>query len=261
MIKRMISVVMVISTLFSVGCSKQASATKELSAKEFTISAAASLKEPLEEIIQQYKGQADVRINVNFGGSGTLQKQIEEGAPVDLFISAGKNQVSTLIDKGLGDKSTYKELLTNSLVLIVSNNYDKNIKSLEDLENKDVKLALGEINTVPVGQYSKEALENTKLWEKFKSKIVYARDVKSVLNYVENGEAEAGIVYYSDAVNLKNSYIAIKIPEDIHESIVYPMVLIAESENKASVIKFMEFMSTSQAKEIFLKYNFSVKEN
>lgn len=261
MIKRIISVVMVISSLFSVGCSKQASATRELNGKEFTISAAASLKDPLEEIIQQYKGQAGVNINVNFGGSGTLQKQIEEGAPVDLFISAGKNQVSTLIDKGLGDKSTYKELLTNSLVLIVSNNYDKNIKSLEDLENKDVKLALGEIQTVPVGQYSKEALENAKHWEELKNKIVYARDVKSVVNYVENGEAEAGIVYYSDAVNLKNSYIAVKIPEDTHESIVYPMVLIAESENKASVIKFMEFMNTSEAKEIFLKYNFSVKEN
>jgi molybdate transport system substrate-binding protein len=261
MIKRIISVVMVISTLFSVGCSKQASATKELSAKEFTISAAASLKEPLEEIIQQYEGQADIRINVNFGGSGTLQKQIEEGAPVDLFISAGKSQINALIDKSLVDKSTYKELLTNSLVLIVSNNYDKNINTLEALQRKDIKLALGETQTVPVGQYSKEALVNTKQWEKFKDKIVYAKDVKAVLNYVENGEAEAGIVYYSDAIDLKNSYIAYEIPEDTHESIVYPMVLITESENKASVIEFIEFMSTSQAKEIFLKYNFSVKEN
>lgn len=246
-----------ISCLFYYGCaSRQESGTKKL-----TISAAASLKEPLEKIIEQYEKETNNEVNINIGGSGSLQKQIEEGAPVDLFISAGKSQIEALIDKGLADKDSYKELLSNSLVLIVSSEYDKNIKSMDSLKDKDITLALGEAETVPVGQYSKEYLENVKLWERFQSKIVYAKDVRAVLNYVEKGEAEAGIVYFSDAVNLKNSYIAFKIPEDTHKPIVYPIVVMDKSNNKAAALDLIKFMEKPQVREIFKSYNFNVKDN
>jgi molybdate transport system substrate-binding protein len=248
---------LIIIGLFSSGC-KNVQVTKT---NELTISAAASLKEPLEDISKQYEKQTSIRVNLNFGSSGSLQKQIEEGAPVDLFISAGKSQVDSLIKKQLADKNTYIELLTNSLVLIVSNNYNKNITSMDLLKNKSIKLAIGETATVPVGQYSKEFLQKTNLWNSFLDKIIYARDVKSVLNYVENGEAEAGIIYSSDAVNLRNSYIAYRIPEDTHSPIVYPLIAMENSKNNALVKSFIEFLQDVQTKEIFKKYNFDVKDN
>lgn len=254
---KVIIALLVISSIFCSGCNR----LQQANAKELTISAAASLKEPLEEIVKQYEKATDIKVNINFGGSGTLQKQIEQGAPVDLMISAGKGQIDAIMNKGIADKSTYSEVLSNTLVLIVSNSYDKNINSIEMLKDKDIMLALGETAVVPVGQYSKEFLQNIKLWESFENKIVYAKDVKAVLNYVENGEAEAGIVYYSDAVNLKNSYIAYKIPEDTHSPIVYPMVVIEKSKNKTAAQDFIKFISKSQAKEIFKKYNFGIKEN
>jgi molybdate transport system substrate-binding protein len=248
---------LVISSIFCSGCNRG----QQVNTKELTISAAASLKEPLEEIVKQYEKATDIKVNINFGGSGALQKQIEQGAPVDLMISAGKSQVDALMNKGIADKSTYSEVLSNTLVLIVLNSYDKNINLIEMLKDKDIMLALGETAVVPVGQYSKEFLQNIKLWESFENKVVYAKDVKAVLNYVEKGEAEAGIVYYSDAVNLKNSYIAYRIPEDTHEPIVYPMVVIEQSKNKTAAQDFIKFIGKLQAKEIFKKYNFGIKEN
>lgn len=245
-----------ITGLFSYGC-KNVQAIKE---NELTVSAAASLREPLEDAIKQYQHETSIKINLNFGGSGFLQKQIEQGAPVDLFISAGKSQVDSLIEKGLADKSDYSEFLTNSLVLIVSNNYNNTINSMDSLKNKDIKLVLGETATVPAGQYSKEFLQKTNLWNSFQNKIVYAKDVKSVLNYVENGEAEAGIVYSSDATNLRHSYIAYRIPADTHSPIIYPIVVMENSKNKTSAKGFVEFLHKAQTEEIFKKYNFDMKD-
>jgi molybdate transport system substrate-binding protein len=254
--KAVLGLIMIIF-IFCSGCNR----VRQDSTKELTLSAAASLREPLEEIVKQYENNTGIKVNMNFGGSGSLQKQIEQGAPVDIIISAGKSQIDALIDKGIANKSSYKELLNNTLVLIVSNNYDKNIKSIESLKDKDIRLAIGEVATVPVGQYSKEFLQNVKLWEGLRNNIVYAKDVKAVLNYVEKGEAEAGIVYYSDAVNLKNSYIAYRIPEDTHSPILYPMVVIEQSKNKTDAMDFIKFIGRSQTKEVFKKYNFGVKEN
>ncbi len=224
------------------------------------ISAAASLRDPLEEIIKAYTVQESVEINVNYGSSGTLQKQIEEGAPVDVFISAGNKQVEALLEKRIADKSSYKELLTNSLVLIVSNSYDKGIKSIEDLTDKDIRLAIGETSTVPAGQYSKEFLDNAQLWNSFEDKLVFAKDVKAVLSYVEAGDAQAGIVYYSDAVNLKNSYIAYSIPIELHKPIVYPAAAIAQSRKLDTAKHFIDFLGNQECKAIFEKYNFKAKD-
>jgi molybdate transport system substrate-binding protein len=246
-----------IISLFSAGCKNR----QTIEANELTVSAAASLKEPLEEVIKRYEKEASIKVNLNSDASGSLQKQIEQGAPVDLFISAGKGQVDALLEKGLADKSTYSEVLKNSLVLIVSNDYEKTISSMEALKEKDIKLVLGETATVPVGQYSKQFLEKTNLWTSFQNKIIYAKDVKSVLNYVENGEAEAGIVYSSDAVNLKSSYIAYRIPEDTHSPVVYPMAVMENSKNKTSARDFLNFLQKEDVEAIFKKYNFDVKDN
>ncbi|MFZ5353085.1 MAG: molybdate ABC transporter substrate-binding protein [Bacillota bacterium] len=246
-----------ITIMLLTACSQQGAAEKP--AGEITVSAAASLKEPLDEIVKMYMEEANVKAVVNYGSSGTLQKQIEEGAPVDLFISAGRRQVDALMDKGIADKESYKELLANSLVLVVSYSYDKDIKDIMDLKDRDIKLAIGETGTVPAGQYAKDFLDNTALWNVFDKKLVFAKDVKAVLSYVEAGDAHAGLVYCSDAVKLKNSYVAYEIPADKHNPIIYPMVIIKASKNAASAEAFTKYLGEQKCREIFEKYKFKVK--
>lgn len=251
----------IFTSMIFMGCSQKQGKVEEKSSvkKEITISAAASLQEPIKEIAKKFEDKKNVKINFNFGASGALQKQIEQGASVDIFISAGKSQMDALEGNNLIDKASRKDIVKNSLVLIVSNSFDKNISSTEQLKDKNIKLVLGEIKTVPAGQYAEQYLKVVKLLDEFNSKITYAKDVKSVLTYVENGEAQAGFVYYSDAVNLKSSYVAYKVPEDTHSPIDYPGAIISNSKENALSKEFMEFMGNSDSKEIFAKYNFQVK--
>ncbi|MFD3158329.1 molybdate ABC transporter substrate-binding protein [Haloimpatiens sp. FM7330] len=248
--------IFIIVALFGlIGCSSN----KET--KEITISAAASLKEPIEEIKNVFEKEKNIKLNINIGSSGALQKQIEQGAPVDVFISASKKQMNALKEKDLIDKNSEKDMFTNSLVLIVSNSYKKDIKSIDKLKGKDIKIAIGETSTVPAGQYAKEALQNLKYWNEFNNKFVYAKNVKAVLNYVEKGEAEAGIVYYTDAVNLKNSYVAYKVPQSSHKEIIYPSAILSQSKNKELSNEFIKYLNNKKCRDILKKYNFEVKEN
>ncbi len=244
------------TTLIFSGCSqKSAESTKE-SPKSITISAAASLKESLTELQPKFEKDNNVKLTFNFGASGTLQKQIEQGAPSDVFISAGKQQMDNLEKENLIDKSSRKNLLNNRLVLIVSKDYKDKVKSLSDLTSVNGKIAMGEASVVPAGQYGKESLEKLNLMDKVKDKMVYAKDVKQVVQYVESGEAVAGIVYKSDATVLKNSSIAETIDESSHKPIVYPEAIVTASKEKEIAKKFLEYLNTDSAKEAFKKYGF-----
>lgn len=225
--------------------------------KEITISVAASLKEPLNEIVEAFEKDRGIKVNLNLGGSGTLQKQIEEGAEVDLFISAAYENMKKLDNKGLIEENSIMNLLGNSLVIIAHKSNEK-IDSIAGLINKNIIFALGETKTVPAGIYGKQSLEKLEAWNLLQSKIVYAKDVKQVLEYVEKGEAQAGIVYKSDAINLKNSYIVQTIPESTHEEIVYPIGKIKGSNKKEEVNEFIKYITNSQSDEIFIKYKFKV---
>lgn len=251
----------IFTSMVFIGCNQRQEKVEEKNdiKKEITISAAASLQEPIKEIAKKFEDKKNVKINFNFGASGTLQKQIEQGASVDIFISAGKSQMDALENNNLIDKTSRKDIVKNSLVLIISNSFDKNISSMEQLKGKNIKLALGEVKTVPAGQYAEQYLKAAQLLDEFNNKITYAKDVKSVLTYVENGEAQAGFVYHSDAINLRNSYIAYKVPENTHSPINYPGAIIASSKEIALSKEFMEVMGNNDSKEIFAKYNFQVK--
>ncbi|AKN31857.1 molybdenum ABC transporter substrate-binding protein [Clostridium carboxidivorans P7] len=246
------------ATLIFSGCSQKNSETSKQSPKNITISAAASLKESLTEIQPKFEKDNNVKLTFNFGASGTLQKQIEQGAPADVFISAGKQQMDNLEKENLIDKSSRKNLLNNKLVLIVAKDYKDKIKSTSDLVNINSKLAMGEPTVVPAGQYGKESLEKLNIMDKVQSKIVYAKDVKQVVQYVENGEAAAGIVYKSDATVLKNSTIAETISESSHKPIVYPEAIVTASKEKETAKKFLDYLTTDSSKEIFKKYGFEV---
>ncbi|KEI97710.1 molybdate ABC transporter substrate-binding protein [Clostridium botulinum] len=224
---------------------------------DITVSAAASLTEALTEIQKKYEKETGAKLSITFDASGTIQKQIEQGAPTDLFISASKKNMDKLQEEKLIDNDTRKDLLGNKLVLIVSEeNKDKKIGNVSDLKNIDSKLAIGEPGAVPAGKYAKEAIEYYKLWDVLKDKIVYGKSVKQVAKYVESGEAAAGIVYNNDAKVLKKSYIRYTFDEKSHKPIVYPMAVVKNSKNKEGAKKFAEYIQTKEAQDIFIKYGF-----
>ncbi len=251
--KKILSILMLFLTFAGLtACSGKSS--KE--AKPITISAAASLRDALNELKPKFEEKNNIKLTFNFGSSGALQKQIEQGASVDLFVSAGVKQMTDLEKNNLIEKDSKNNLLKNKLVLILSNDYKDKIKKIQDVENNNVKLSIGESASVPAGQYAKETLTKLNMWDKLNSKFVYGKDVTQVATYVEKGECAAGIVYNSDAVNLKNCFIAQVFDENLHKPIVYPEAIITSSKNKEEAKKFMEYLSSDEAKNVFKKYGF-----
>jgi len=226
-----------------------------------TISAAASLQDAAEEIKAMYtKDNRKVTITYNFGSSGTLQKQIEEGAPADLFISAGKKQMDALAEKGLIIEGSRKDLVGNDLVLIAGK--DSSLTSFNELTSDKVgKMSIGEPESVPAGKYAQEALTNMGLWDALQTKIVLAKDVRQVLTYVETGNVDAGLVYHSDAILGKNIKEVATAPQDTHKPIVYPVAIIKDTKHQAATEAFANFLSGSEAGQVFTKYGFRILEN
>lgn len=221
-----------------------------------TISAAASLKDAMEELITIYaKQHPDVIISYNFAASGPLQKQIEEGAPVDLFISAGKSQMDALAEKGLLVDASRIDLLGNELVLIA--NKDSKLTGFEGLTDPGVaKISIGTPETVPAGKYAQEALTSLKLMDKLQPKLVMANDVRQVLTYVETGNVDAGLVYRSDAMSGKEIKVVAAAPADSHKPIVYPMAVIKSTKHQKETEAFAAFLSGDEAAQVFTKYDF-----
>ena len=221
-----------------------------------TVSAAASLKDSAEEISALYgKQQPAIAITYNFASSGTLQRQIEEGAPVDLFISAGTSQMDALSQKNLLMNDTRTDLIGNELVLI--SRKDFNLSGFEGLTGKDInKVAIGVPETVPAGKYAREALAALGIWDDLQSNLVLAKDVRQVLTYVETGNAEAGLVYRSDALSGRNIKISAAAPAGTHQPIVYPAAVIKTTKHPEEAREFSRFLTGEQAAAVFLKNGF-----
>ena len=227
------------------------------SANEITVSAAISLKDALDEISHLYTTEhTGAEVHFNLGGSGTLQRQIEQGAPVDIFISASPKEMDSLQSQELVLPGTRKDLVRNSVVLIVPVG-SAGVSSFQDLTNPAVKtIAVGEPQTVPAGKYAQEVLTYFGLYDQLKAKLVLAKDVRQVLTYVETGNADAGIVYATDAKISKKVTVVAVAPEDSHSPVVYPAALIKSSKNPAGAKVFLEFLSSEKARAAFQKYGF-----
>ena len=263
-VRLLLGMFLITTTLTMVGCSKEVKTAETPIAAEksvtLTISAAASLTEAMGEIKTLYKVEKpNVTINYNFGSSGTLQQQIEQGASADLFFSAATKQMTTLQEKGLLINETKINLLGNTVVLITKNDSTLGIKSFTDLENANIKkIALGEPKTVPVGQYSEEILTSLKILDKVKAKAVYGKDVKEVLSWVESGDADAGIVYGSDAKTSKKVKVLAEAGTELYKKpVVYPVAVIKASKNIDDTKSFLKYLSSDKAKTVFVKYGFS----
>jgi molybdate transport system substrate-binding protein len=227
-----------------------------------TISAAASMKDVLHSIKEQYEAKhPSVQLSFNFASTGTLKKQIEQGAPVDLFISASPDVFKELKKRGFIMPRQNNHLVYNELVLIASKTGKAPIHSPEDLANKNIKaIAIGIPETVPAGAYAKQWLEAVHVWDQVKEKLILAKDVRQVLTYVESGNAETGIVYRTDALSSKNVHIVAKAPSSSHEPIVYEAGVIQSSPHKKEAEQFFNYLQGNEAKKIFKDWGFMVEE-
>jgi len=223
-----------------------------------TISAAISLKAPLETIGQSYERvHPDERVVCNFGASGTLQHQIEQGAPVDIFISAGESQMDALEKDNVLVPGTRRDLLGNQLVLIVPTR-SEGVKDFTDLTKSTVKsIAVGNPQVVPAGTYAKETLENLGLLPKIQRKLVYAQDVRQALAYVEAGDADAGLVYVTDARTSNAVRVVATAPSNSHLPILYPVALLKDSKSPEAARTLLETLESSDSLNTFEKYGFT----
>lgn len=236
---------------------KESSSTKSTEpSAELTISAAASLKEAMAELEPIFKeANPNISLVFNFGASGSLQQQIEQGAPADLFISAGQSQMKALAEKGLILDSTQKDLVKNELVLVGPK--DTTITGLDDLKtDKVTKIASGEPTSVPAGKYADEVFTKLGIKDDIQSKLVFAKDVKEVLAWSTSGNADVGFVYLSDALSNNSAKIIETVSEDLHSPITYPVGVIKSTKNPDAAKKFEDFLFTDKAKEIFAKYGY-----
>ncbi|MCC5602595.1 molybdate ABC transporter substrate-binding protein [Nostoc favosum] len=224
------------------------------------VSAASSLRDALQDIkILYQQSKSNINISYNFGASGALQQQIEQGAPADIFISAATKQVDALETKGLLLSGSRTNLANNRLVLIVAQDV-VGITSFNNLtDSKIKKIAIGEPRSVPAGQYAEEVLNNLKLYDQVKSKFVLGNNVRQVLAAVESGNAQAGIVYATDAKTSNKVKVVITAEEKLHSPIVYPVAIIKGSKNISAAKQFVQFLSGSQAKTVLRKYGFIVR--
>jgi molybdate transport system substrate-binding protein len=225
---------------------------------EITVSAAISLKNAFQEIGRLYEKKNGSKILFNFGASGDLMRQIDGGAPVDVFASAAKKDMDDAEKKGLIIPETRRNFAVNSIVLIVPAKGGLKIASFQDLKKAAVgRIAVGNPNTVPAGRYAKEVFGHYALWNDLKDKLVFTENVRQALDYVSRGEVEAGVVYSTDAaIKARDVRIAVKASKESHSPVVYPIAIVKGTGKQAAAMEFVSIVTSKQGKKILEKYGF-----
>jgi molybdate transport system substrate-binding protein len=235
--------------------------TLSVHAAEITVFAAASLTDSLKEIATAYEKQSGDKIIFNFGASSTLARQIEEGAPADIFFSADEAKMDGLVKKGLIDTATRKSRLGNSLVIVVAADSALQIHAAGDLTNASIKqIALADTKAVPAGIYAKAWLTRQKLWTVIEPKVVPTENVRGALAAVESGNVEAGVVYKTDAGISQKVKTAYEVPASDAPKISYPMALVKESKQPEAAKRFLDYLSSEEAGQVFKRFGFILLE-
>lgn len=233
-------------------------------ADEVTVFAAASLKNALDTIAADWQKQTGNTVVISYDSTAKLAKQIEQGAPADLFISASKKWMDTLSEEKLIKQDTRHDILGNTLVLVASGKVAP-VEISKDLDLKallgDGKLAMGTVDSVPAGQYGKEALENLGLWASVEGNVAQSDNVRAALAMVAAGEAPYGIVYASDAIadDAAGDKVSVvgAFPADSHKPIVYPAAVTASSTTPTAEA-FLDALSSQTARDVFTAQGFTV---
>ena len=231
-------------------------------AADIKVSAAASLTDVITELGRVYESaHAGVVIKASYAGSSTLAKQIENGAPADIFISADRDWADYLEKRGLLSSATRRNLLLNELVLIAPLNRPTTIqlqKNFDLVGSFNGKLCTGEPAYVPVGKYAKQALTFYDWWAPIQLRLVGTEDVRTALAFVERGECALGIVYKTDALMSKKVQVVASFPAESHEPIVYPGGLTKNANEDA--LAFWQFLQSEPAAQVFIRYGFGVAQ-
>lgn len=277
--KKIIALITILCMVFALaGCSNNAPAPtpekpaetpapeqkpEEPAAEPATIllAAAASLKNCMDnELIPMFKEKnQNITVNATYDSSGKLQAQIEEGAEVDVFMSAAMKQMNSLDEKGLMAENSIVKLLENKIVLIAPKGSDKGMGTFEDILKADT-IAVGDPASVPAGQYAKEAFENLKIWDQVSAKASLGTNVTEVLNWVAEGSADAGVVYATDAASNENVEILAEAPEGSVAKVIYPVGVVKASASQEAAKAFTEFLQSEEALKVFEKYGFTANK-
>ena len=223
-----------------------------------TISIAASLQDAMAEVEASYQhDHGSIEFRNNFGSSGTLAREIEQGAPVDAIISAGERQIDELQAKRLLIASSRINLLRNSLVLIAPK--DSKLTGFDGLTATTIRLvAIGDPASVPAGQYGLQTLKALNLYDKLTRKLVLGKDVRQVLTYVETGNADAGLVYATDAAITQKVRVVAVAPQSSHAPILYPAAVVTGTPEEQAARAFLDYLQSSAARAIFVKHGFTM---
>lgn len=227
-------------------------------AQQLTVSAAASLTDAFKEIGQRFEaGKPGTSVRFNFAASGVLLQQITQGAPVDVLASADQETMSRGVEQKLIDADTRRDFAANSLVLLVPVQDAPPVAKLADLGLPAVKrIAIGKLASVPVGRYTRQALETAGSWGQLEPKFVYADSVRQVLDYVARGEVEAGFVYRTDAAIMTDKVKIVQTVEG-HAPVRYPVAVVAESRQKPLARDFVSYLNGAEAQAILARFGFS----
>jgi molybdate transport system substrate-binding protein len=226
-------------------------------AGEIHLSVAASLKDVLNELSDSFARQnADIKFLKNYGGSGALAKQIENGAPADIFISANLEWMDYLQRKKLMSAPSIRIFAYNTLVF--AGMTDKKVLGLQDLHKLE-KIAVGSPKSVPAGQYAMEALKKAGVEKKLEQKLVMAKDVRECLMYAERGEVDGAFVYKTDALQAKRARILFSVPEDMYPQVTYPMGLTGSGSKNKEAEAFYRYLQSGEAKAVLTKHGFALK--
>jgi molybdate transport system substrate-binding protein len=227
-----------------------------------TVSAAASLQNALTEINALFEqAHPTIEVSLNSGGSGSLQRQIEQGAPVDVFLSAGATQMDELAEQGKLRLDSRQDLLANQLVLIAP--LESALGGFQDLSqaaegdtSAGFKLAVGEFKSVPAGQYAEATLTSLKLLPQLQPNLVFFGTVRGALAAVESAQAEAGIVYKTDALLSKTVKVVAIAPDNSHPPIRYAIAILQRSEEPEAAQTYIDFLTGPEATQVFQRLGF-----
>jgi molybdate transport system substrate-binding protein len=230
-----------------------------VSAQELTFSVAISMKDATEELGRRFmQNRPGVVLRYNFGASGDLQKQIEAGAPIDLFVSAGQRQMDELEKKGLIVSATRRVFARNVLTVIKPADSKVDIARASDLlAPRVMRIVVGNPRTVPVGQYAEESLRAQGLWEKLQPKIVFSENVRQALDYVARGEVDAGFVYTTDAaIRGRDVKEAFRPPEDTYRPVTYPVAVVKDARQPALAGAFIDLLMSQDGRRVLGRFGF-----
>ena len=230
-------------------------------AAEVTVFAAASLTDALSQLARSYEKHSGDKLIFNFGASSLLARQIQEGAPADVFFSADEAKMDALEKQDLLLTGTRKSRLSNTLVIVVAVESNLKINSPADLAKPFVKhVALADPKAVPAGVYSKEFLEKRKLWIAVQDKVVPTENVRAALAAVESSNVEAGMVYKTDAAISTKVKVACEIPTNEGPPISYPVAVLKGARDIPAARKFVEYLNSANATQLFQRYGFIIEE-